>query len=126
MGYGNTKKDCIEPARKLAAHLTGLGLLEYGPKKWKVEIWENLGWHYAAISPCGRWKVHPHHKDSDVRKKVRSYSAFLGEKGRAGGYWSEIANSARAAIVNTAKKAYEDIVWRATFLDLPIPPRKFA
>ncbi len=32
---------------------------------WTARIWENLGWHYCAISPCGRITVHSsHHKDT--------------------------------------------------------------
>jgi hypothetical protein len=26
---------------------------------WKSRVWENLGWHYEAISKCGRWKLSP-------------------------------------------------------------------
>ena len=25
---------------------------------WKADVWENLGWHYRALSPCRKIRVH--------------------------------------------------------------------
>jgi hypothetical protein len=58
--------------------------------KWKPRVWENLGWHYCAISPCGRIKVHPGH--------ATGYLAFLGEADSSGGRWVERARTPKAAI----------------------------
>jgi hypothetical protein len=49
---------------------------------WRGEVWENLGWHYKAISSCGRIKVHASHYNNKV-----TYSAFLGADDSAGGTW---------------------------------------
>lgn len=81
--YLQAKKD----ARKLAAAI-GVG--------WKPHVWENLGWFYSAISPCGRIKVH--HNRSD-------YTAFLGKPNCAGGPWAEHGPSAREAVVNVIAAA---------------------
>ena len=127
MGYGNKRADCIEPAKKLADELTKMELMRFrGRVRWRVSIWENVGWHYCVISPCGRWKVHPHHKGNDVTKKIEIYNAFLGNKGTIGGYYAESGKTVRAAIVVTARKAYADITWRAALLDRPLPPREYA
>lgn len=48
---------------------------------WQPEVWENLGWHYKAVSPLGGIKVHPIAGSS-------SYVAFYGEPGRAGGSYT--------------------------------------
>ncbi len=61
---------------------------------WKPDIWENLGWHYRAISACGRIKVHPFHAGS----YARGYTAFLGEPDSPGGTWSAQASAPAASV----------------------------
>ena len=78
-------------AKKLA---TSLG------KGWKVRVWENLGWHYCANSPCGRIKVHKGHND---------YFAFLGEPDSCGGRWSADGKTARSAIRNVIAMAKAEL-----------------
>lgn len=59
--------------------------------KWTPRVWENLGWHYGAISPCGRIKVYP-------LGMSRGYHAFFGSEDSSGGRWVESASTAKAAI----------------------------
>ena len=79
-------------------------------KTWTFRVWENLGWHYCAISPCGRWKVHSNHR--------ANYTAFLGEAGEPGGYWAEHGSTPQEAVMNTRAKAYAEVAHRAGLLDL--------
>ena len=53
-GRGCTWRE-YNTARKKAAALAK----RLGPR-WTSRVWENLGWHYAAVSPCGRGQVHGH------------------------------------------------------------------
>jgi hypothetical protein len=78
---------------------------------WKPHVWENLGWHYSAISACGRWKIHP----SARKGKVESYHAFLGDADSPGGRWVESGATPQEAIENTRKTAREEI---GHFMDL--------
>lgn len=82
-------------ARKLCKRL-GAG--------WTPRVWENLGWHYSAVSKCGRLKVHPH----DYNRRVESYGAFLGEP-NMGGRWAEHGKTPEAAIEATMKAAVTDL-----------------
>ncbi len=49
---------------------------------WKPHVWENLGWHFSAISPDGRIKVHP------FGGGMKGYTAFIGLDASAGGKWT--------------------------------------
>lgn len=75
-GFGCTVEDherAVRAAEKLARRL--------GPS-WKGEVWENLGWHYKAVSACGRIKVH-----HDVNCP-KLFTAFVGAKDSPGGRWA--------------------------------------
>lgn len=87
-----------------------------GGKGWRVRVWENLGWHWSAVSICGRLKVHP----SDGSRPQGSYSAFLGEADSLGGTWCATARSPRAAIraVIADGQAHVDAL-AALLVDLP-------
>lgn len=74
---------------------------------WVPDVWENLGWHYSAISACGRWKVHGHSS---------GYTAFLGEAGCSGGRWAESGVTPQAAIRATWAAARQEIDKLATYL----------
>jgi hypothetical protein len=78
---------------------------------WRPRVWENLGWHYCAVSSCGRWKVHAHH---DHKTRV-SYSAFLGDDG-PGGLWAESGETPEAAMRNTWAAAEQRIEQFVSFL----------
>jgi hypothetical protein len=79
---------------------------------WTPRVWENLGWHYSAISPCGRWKVHPF----IYKGKVEGYTAFLGEVG-GGGIWTGQGGTPQEAIAKTRAKAEDFVRRHTTFLD---------
>lgn len=78
---------------------------------WRPRIWENLGWHYSAVSSCGRWKVHAHHHKSGV-----TYSAFLGAADSPGGFWAESGETPEAAMRNTWDAAKGQIAEFVSYL----------
>lgn len=61
-----------------AAHTNGEALAKLLGDGWTYRVWENGGWHYEAISPCLRVRVHAHRD---------GHSAYLGEADSAGGRW---------------------------------------
>lgn len=89
-----------------AAKLAGQKLCERLGRGWKPRVWENLGWHYKAISACGRWKVH----GSD-----RCFTALLGDADSPGGKWAETARTPEAAIRKTWEVAQEAIAYYEAF-----------
>lgn len=89
-------------------------------KGWKPRVWENLGWHYSVISPCGRWKLHPHHTGSNTKGpigRMTGVTAFLGDADSTGGVWAEHGKDARDAMRATWAYAKPDIDHRASFVD---------
>ena len=70
---------------------------------WKVRLHENLGWHYNAVSPCGRIKV----VESRYSGRCYGYTAYLGEAAEDWciGYWAEHGDTPQAAIRNVISKA---------------------
>lgn len=79
-----------------AAEAGGIALARQLGAGWTDDVWENLGWHYRAISPCGRLKVHGHGDH---------YTAFLGEPGHLGGQFSGQGATPQKAIAETVEKA---------------------
>lgn len=95
---GGCTRGAFELATKRAA-----ALVQRMGKGWKPDVWENLGWHYAVISPCGRIKLHVSHYPLPP---LVTYTAFLGEKDSGGGTWvahSEIPKAAVQAVIAKAK-----------------------
>lgn len=85
-----------------AAVLAANELAESLGPTWKSHVWENGGWHYAAISECSRVKVTPRHG--------HGYIAYLGEAGTMiGGYWAETGETPHLAIEKTRKTAREEL-----------------
>lgn len=78
-------------AKTLAASL--------GPK-WIPRVHENLGWHYSALSPCGRLYVTPSFYASPGESATISYHAFLGEPFSYSGTWCGSGQTAKAAVRN--------------------------
>lgn len=76
---------------------------------WRANVWENLGWHYSATSPCGRITVHGNQD---------GFTAFLGPDSRACGQWAESAKSAKKAIVAVLGSARGSLVWLSAPFDL--------
>lgn len=117
------RSDVVPLAKQLVERLKRSGIIvsaKTGPTLWKVHIWENLGWHYAAVSSCGRWSVHPHTRWRIVAAaKVAGYQAFLNSvRCTGGGIWAMSGKTPEAAIVAVQKRAIEDIQERASALDL--------
>lgn len=92
-GNGCTHQEYTEATEKAKAlaFICGNG--------WKPDVWENLGWHYRVISPCGRIKLYP------------GYTAFLSPKGDIGGEFCEHGKTPRSAIQNTLKVAKARIAY---------------
>ena len=67
---------------------------------WTPKVWENLGWHYVARSPCDRLSVHPSYGPG--------FNAFLNEPGNVGGRWVEHGDTPQEAIDATVAKAVEE------------------
>lgn len=69
----------------LEAHKRGAALLKkLKGKGWRVRVWENIGWHYAAhLGPSeqGCLSLHPH---SDGSAK---YAVLLGAAGAGNYQW---------------------------------------
>jgi hypothetical protein len=81
---------------------------------WKPRVWENLGWHYSAVSTCGRWKVYP----SFWNGKVEGYHALLGDADSLGGRWIKRGATPQEAIENTRNTARKDIGHFMELLDM--------
>ena len=69
---------------------------------WRSRVWENLGWHFSAVSGCGRFKVHPSLKSGH-------FLAFLGRAGCSGGIWTAYGRTPRGAVVAVLKAAMRDL-----------------
>ena len=90
------------------------GLANYlGADNWVPHVHNNDGWHWKAVSKCGRWKVRPNLYEG----RPRSFTAFLGEP-RRGGVWAANGKTPEAAIAAVTEKALEEISFKAGLLDL--------
>lgn len=78
--------DCTMEAFKKVERLAS-GLCARLGAGWAPHLWENMGWFYEAISPCGNIKVR---KD----RGARTYTADLGGRGR----WSGTGSTPRRAV----------------------------
>ncbi len=72
-------------------------------KGWKPHVWENLGWHFQASSPCGRISVYRH----SYGKKFH-YTAYLGAPQSGCGKWVHSANTPEQAIKMVIAMAKEE------------------
>lgn len=75
-GRGCTKAEHDKATRDAAALCKLLG------PGWQPHVWENLGWHYAAITAdgteSGYIQVHPN---------LATFTVYLNTDGRTGGQW---------------------------------------
>ena len=97
-------KAAVRRARALAKRLGS---------DWNGDVWENLGWHYRAVSSCKRFKVH---SDGD-----KIFTAFLGDADSSGGFWSATATTPKMALRQALHKAQEE-VQRLTAVLTDLPP----
>lgn len=100
--------DCTH-AMHLDAHTNAKALVasldKTSGKGWKPHVWENLGWHYSAISACGRIKVHPYHGS----KPLTGCTAFLGQADRAGGTWATGGKTPASSVRNVIAMAKREM-----------------
>lgn len=75
---------------------------------WTARVWENLGWHVVAISPCKRVRVGPD-RDNNRDGKLRGYHAYICNADDQGIRYSGHAKTARRAIDQAKAKAKEDL-----------------
>ncbi|KKL23088.1 hypothetical protein LCGC14_2428890 [marine sediment metagenome] len=96
-------RGCTTKEHDIAVASAELLARTLGPD-WTTDVWENLGWHYAVRSFCGRLTVHP--------GSANSFIAFLGEPGTLGGRWAEHGDTPQEAInatVAVAAAEYKEI-----------------
>lgn len=96
-GRGCTHEEHIRAKRK-AKELAGrLG------KGWSVRVYENLGWHYNVVSPCGHMAV----TESRHRGKNHYVAYFSDEQQGNGcsGIFAADGSSPRAAINAAVEQA---------------------
>ena len=103
-GGGCTKERHDEATEAAAGLALRLG------RRWTPRVWENLGWHYCVISPCGRIKVHA------SRTEIH-YTAFLGEAGKPGGYWVEHGVTPQEAVAKVIDTAKRDVAGQQTLVE---------
>lgn len=111
-GHGCTQAE-YERAIREATKLCQLLRKTVGGK-WSPHVWENMGWHWAALQ--GGWKVHPF----EYKGKVKSYTAFLGDPDSSGGLWAESGRTPRSAIRNTRKVAEAYVRYCAKLLGMKL------
>lgn len=105
-GRGCTRAEHDRAKRRGKALAKSLG------RGWTVRVWENLGWHYAAHSPCGRIKVHESRIKTSGRQMTEPFTAFLGEATTVGGRWAahgRTPQEAVAAVIAQARAELEKI-----------------
>ncbi len=92
--YETTKQEATTAAKALAKALGS---------KWKIRVWENMGWHYNVASPCNQVKITPFIYGG----KIDSYTAFFGsaEDNYCGGRWAESGKTPKAALRAVIKRA---------------------
>lgn len=102
-GHGCTDEQYQKAVRQGDALAKQLG------KGWKSRVWENMGWHFAAVSSCGRLEVHSH--------GGHSFTAYLGEANEPGGRWAEHGHSAKAAVRATVREGKRELAEVAALVE---------
>lgn len=80
--------------------------------KWKTRVWENLGWHFEAVSTCGRWRVFdgaPGH-----------WMAGVGAPESLRMTWTSEGRKPHTAVRNCRKAAVAHVREQAALLDLEV------
>ena len=95
-------RGCTHDEFRNAQHM-GAALAKELGSRWLPFVWENLGWHFKAVSPCARICVHPSYFGAN------SFLAFLGKANDGGGNWSEFGTTPKKAVEATFKAAEADL-----------------
>lgn len=88
------------------AHRQAKALAEKLGPDWIPRVWENLGWHYSAVSSNRKLKVHP----NKFRGEIKSYTAFFGEMDDCGGTWTARDADPRKAVQAVIREAKDDVM----------------
>jgi len=85
-GYGCTYEAYLE------ANLKAERLARQCGPNWTPHVWENLGWHHAAVSQNNLIKVHPYSGGP------KGYTVFFGSPDGPGGDFTEQGTGLKATI----------------------------
>jgi hypothetical protein len=84
---------------------------------WTTNVWENLGWHFRVVSPCGRIEIG---YNKGRGRGAGSYSAGFGAPDGHGRNWWKEGKTPEAAIKNVARVAVAELHGiGAVILDMP-------
>jgi hypothetical protein len=103
---------CTKAAHDAAQEQAAALATRLGPG-WTARVWENLGWHFSAISSCKRIEVYPS-CSNQAPHQVLSYHALLGEPtrgGGVGGIWTGSGETPELAVSTAVKAAKEKVAW---------------
>jgi len=97
-------RGCTEAEYRAAVDRAAAIALELGPG-WVPEIWENMGWHAAAVSACRRVRVYDHVR----RDGPTTYSALIGPPNEGGGKWSGGGERPQLAVADAIAQIRHDL-----------------
>ena len=105
--------DAVEKAKTLCAALGP-------PSKWKPYVWENIGWHYRAVSYDDRWFVYG--KSPSRPMAEDKYSAGFNQNGGIGShFWCSNKNAKKA--LQATQRAVREHVASFGSLTAPVWPK---
>ena len=94
-------RGCTEAEFDAATEMATRFASALGPG-WAIDVWENLGWHGRAVSPCGRLWVSP--------SSSGGYRAYLNEASRQpAGQFVASGPTPKAAVREVLKIARAEI-----------------
>lgn len=102
-GRGCTWAECQKAIIQANRLLKRLG------KGWKPRVWENLGWHYEAVSRDDTMSVSP--------RMIGGYAAYFNFPGRGGGRWVGDGPTPIAAVKSALKLARDELAYIQTAID---------
>ncbi len=105
--------DCTKAEHDLA-HLNARTLCRHMGAGWTPNVWENLGWHYSVISPCGRIKIHP----SEGKDPLGDACAYLNAPDSPGGRWVKHGTNPKAAVKNVIRVVKAESKGFETYLSI--------
>lgn len=79
---------------------------------WTSVVHENLGWHWTAVSECGRIRVSGGYLELNPKR----FSAMLCRPGDVAGLYVADGRTPRSAVNNVIKKAKEDLARIGAFI----------